>query len=171
MKIFKDIREEDIFDNYIKPNNDYALRPTVKGIVVDNQNNISILKTRGHYLLPGGGVEDGESNRDAIKREITEEVGCDIGRIKEIGVSNQYRNKKMIHYEVVFFLAKVVGEKGAPTTTQEDELKGVELLWLPKEEIFKILKSQIDIKDENEYAFCFNARSHFQAFEEYYVTA
>ncbi len=171
MKIFKEIHDEDIFENYIKPNSEYTLRPTVKGIILDDQNNIALLKARGHYLLPGGGIENNESGIDAIKREVMEEVGCNIDNIKEIGASNQYRNKSMKHYEVIFYTAKVTGEKSTPTTTQEDEVKDIELFWFDKEKVFILLKSQIETKDENEYEFCFNARSHFQAFEEYFIGA
>lgn len=170
MKIFKDIHDEDIFWNYTKSNGDHTLRPTVKGIILDDQNNIALLKARGHYLLPGGGVENNESGLDAIKREIMEEVGCNIDNIQEVGTSNQYRNKSMKHYEVLFYTAKVIGEKSTPTTTQEDEIKDVELFWFDKEKVCTLLKSQIEVMDENEYEFCFNARSHFQVFEEYFIS-
>ncbi len=169
MKIFQDIHDEDIFENYIKSNNEYTLRPTVKCILLDDQNNIALLKARGHYLLPGGGVENGESSYEALQRESVEEIGCTIDTIEEIGASNQYRNKSMQRYEVIFYTAKVTGEKSTPTTTQEDEIEDVELFWLDKEKVFTILKSQMETKDENEYEFCFNARSHFQAFEEYFT--
>lgn len=169
MKTFRNISDRDIFENYIETSGEYILRPTVKGIVVDDQNNIALLKARGHYLLPGGGVETSESNLEAIKREAMEEIGCNIDNIKELGISNQFRNKNMQHYEIIFFTAKVSGDKSTPTTTQEDELKDVELFWFDKEKVFTLLKSQIETKDESEYEFCFNARSHFQAFEEYFL--
>ncbi len=111
MKIFKDIHDKDIFENYTKPSNGYTLRPTVKGIILDNQNNIALLKARGHYLLPGGGVKSGESDHEALQRECAEEIGCNIDVIKEVGTSNQYRNKSMKQYEVIFYVAKVIGEK------------------------------------------------------------
>lgn len=169
MKTFKNIYDEDTLENEAKPSSEYTLRPTVKAIVIDNENNIALLKARGHYLFPGGGIETGESTVDALRRELMEEIGCNIDNIKELGISNQFRNKHMVHYEVVFFSANIVGEKGNPTTTQEDELQDVELLWFDKEKVFTLLKSQIDVQDENEYSFYFNSRSHFQAFEEYYL--
>lgn len=167
MKTFKNIYDEDVLESEAKPSSEYSLRPTVKAIVVDNENNIALLKARGHYLLPGGGIETGESAIDALRRELIEEIGCNVDNIKELGISNQFRNKHMVHYEVVFFSANVVGKKGTPTTTQEDELQDVELFWFDKEKVFTLLKSQIDIQEENEYSFYFNSRSHFEAFEEY----
>lgn len=50
MKLTKDIYDKDIFQNPIKAVGGYTVRPTVKAIVVDAQNNIAILKARGHYL-------------------------------------------------------------------------------------------------------------------------
>lgn len=167
MKNFKNIYDEDTLENEAKPSSEYTLRPTVKAIVIDNENNIALLKARGHYLLPGGGIETGESAIDALHRELMEEIGCNIDNIKEIGTSNQFRNKHMAHYEVIFFSANVAGEKGNPTTTQEDELQDVGLFWFDKEKVFTLLKSQIDIQDKNKYSFYFNSRSHFEAFEEY----
>lgn len=168
MKFTKNIYDEDIFQNPIKAVGEYTVRPTVKAIVVDSQNNIAILKARGHYLLPGGGIENGENKIDAIKREIMEELGCTIENIKEFTASNQYRNKSMKHYEVFFFEGKVLADKGMPTTVQEDEKNKLEIFWYDKDTILGLLKSQINTVDESEYAFCFNARSHFYAFEEYY---
>ena len=167
MKTFKNIYDKDTPENGAKPSSEYTLRPTVKAIVVDNENNIALLKARGHYLLPGGGIETGESAIDALRRELIEEIGCNVDNIKELGISSQFRNKNMTHYEVVFFSANVVGKKGTPTTTQEDELQDVELFWFDKEKVFTLLKSQIRVQDKNEYSFYFNSRSHFEAFEEY----
>jgi 8-oxo-dGTP diphosphatase len=168
MKLTKDIYDKDIFQNPIKAVGEYTVRPTVKAIVVDAQNNIAILKARGHYLLPGGGIENGEDKIGAIKREIMEELGCVIENIKELTVSNQYRNKSMKHYEVSFFEGKVLGDKGTPTTAQEDEKDKLEIFWYDKDTVLSLLKSQISTVDESEYAFCFNVRSHFYAFEEFY---
>jgi hypothetical protein len=96
-----------------------------------------------------------------------EEIGCNIDDIKEIIILDQFRNKDMRHYQITFFTAKVIGKKNAPTTTQEDEIKETQLFWLTKEKVLSILKSQIETKNKNEYSFCFNSRSHFQAFKEY----
>ncbi len=168
MKLTKNIHDEDIFQNPIKAVGEYAVRPTVKAVVVDSKNNIALLKTRGHYLLPGGGVENNEDKIDAIKREIMEELGCTIEDVNEFAISHQFRNKSMKHYEIFFFEARVLGVKGIPTTMQEDEKNKLEIFWYNKETVFNLLKSQADTVDENEYAFCFNARSHYDLFEEYY---
>ena len=34
------------------------------------------------WVIPGGGIDEGESKEDAAKREILEEVGIDISKVK-----------------------------------------------------------------------------------------
>ncbi len=40
----------------------------------------------GRWELPGGKVEDGESEPEALRREIREELGCDVDVLDRLGV-------------------------------------------------------------------------------------
>ena len=60
-------------------NDKFSFHYRVAGLIVQN-GKFLIQKIDGYdyYILPGGHVKLGESSRDAIGREILEEVGCDI---------------------------------------------------------------------------------------------
>ena len=183
MQILKTIYDKDIFLNKISNENldidnskkieNYKIRPTVKVVLMDEDDKICLLKARGHYLLPGGGVEKindiYEYLEDALRREIREEVGCEIKDIVEIGIVEQYRDgergkgNNFMKYVVYFYKAKIDGNKGLPTSTQEDELHGIEICWLDRGEVIEIFAKQNDVIDEDGYAFCFNTRSHYEA--------
>jgi nucleoside triphosphatase len=75
------------------------------------------VKDRGPYpntwLLPGGGVEEGESVEAAIKREIKEETGLDVKSLKKLGVNEDNEPNKygeMTHYIFHGFKAEPLGE-------------------------------------------------------------
>ena len=60
-------------DNDFEPT-DYIDRPTVKAVILNDQDEV-LLFSGG---LPGGGVEDGETNEQALARECMEEIGGTI---------------------------------------------------------------------------------------------
>jgi len=70
------------------PIDSYLTRPTVYGIIYDEENKIATIKyddfTR--HPFPGGGVIAGETNEQALEREVLEEIGCNIAEIKLIGI-------------------------------------------------------------------------------------
>ena len=50
----------------------------VKGIVRKNDHILVLVKPNGTLDLPGGRVENGESIRSALRREINEETGLEV---------------------------------------------------------------------------------------------
>jgi 8-oxo-dGTP diphosphatase len=158
MEYFSVINDADIFENPTPEPKEYVPRPTVKGIVLDSEGGICIYTIHGRSLFPGGGIEDGETPERAFIRECKEEIGCDVEIISFLGNAVQYRAKVAKKYEFYFFVAKVVEEKGKPTTTQADEAD-MQIEWLPKDRIKDILESQIEGLPKDAYMPHFNCRT------------
>lgn len=166
MDYFSILKDSDIFENPTVEPDDYMVRPTAKGIVVDYEGKIALLSNREHSLFPGGGVEDGESFEEAFIRECKEEIGCDVDIISHLGDALQFRAKNATKYDVHFFVGRVVDEKGAPTTTEEGELACV-INWLTEEEVLKVLEEQMGAIHEDDYPAHFNCLTHLEVFKKY----
>lgn len=119
---------------------DYAVRNVVRCVILSDDGNKVLLF--GHYL-PGGGVEDGETDADAIARECMEEVGAKVEVIKALGQIVTYRDFLHKQYVVNGYLCKLVGELGQPTTSQSTE-QDVPIRWLSVATAVSELQEAID---------------------------
>lgn len=80
------------------------------------------------WILPGGGVEDGESIAQAAFRETKEETGLDVELTRLVGIYSRLGNVLSGH--IVLFTARPVGGE---TSCQEGETIAVE--WFPFDRI------------------------------------
>ncbi|MCX6755514.1 MAG: NUDIX hydrolase [Candidatus Nomurabacteria bacterium] len=165
MKLLLVIKDKDIFPNEVsKEDVVYKIRSAVKAIVKDSHGKIALVGTK-YRLLPGGGVEEGETFVNAVKRECREEVGCNIEIDKEIGFTEEYRAQIERHQQTHFFLAHVVGEKGKPETTQNDE-QGIEVDWYELDSAIALLEKEVIEIPFLSYHSCFNVRTHLVILRE-----
>jgi ADP-ribose pyrophosphatase YjhB (NUDIX family) len=76
-----------------------TIRPGVAAVIFEGER--VLLQRRddnGRWGLPGGGVEPGESVRDAIVREVREETGLEIEPLRLIGVYSDPANHQIVAY-------------------------------------------------------------------------
>ena len=132
---------------------EYKVRNAARAIVFDNDGMVALLNaTKEHYYkLPGGGIEKGEDNETALKRECNEEIGCDIKIIKELGSTLEYRKKYNLKQTSYCYIAKLVGEKGVPHLEQDEINEGFETVWLPLAEALKKVRESKPTVYEGSY--------------------
>ena len=104
-------------------------RQIVRAIVVDNEGFFHFVRAdrdddfgRGRILeTAGGGVEGGEELCPAIRRELREELGCEVEIICKIGVVSDYYNLIKRHNVNNYYLCRAIsfGER----SLTEDEIK------------------------------------------------
>ena len=75
----------------------------VRGIIINDEGQVLLLyfKKRNGYSIPGGTVEENESIKDTVLREVLEETGADIIPIKIVG--KYYHTSKNFNYEGITF--------------------------------------------------------------------
>ena len=86
----------------------------------------------GTWSVPGGWQEIGETFEQATRREVSEEVGCEITNIRFAAVTNNYFPEENIHSISIFSLADWVS--GEPENLEPDkceELRWVDFTRLP----------------------------------------
>ncbi|MBM0066027.1 NUDIX domain-containing protein [Alkalicoccobacillus gibsonii] len=88
-----------------------------------------------HYNLPGGGVEPGESIKDAVKREVKEEACIDVSVGELITVYEYLPNLASFRYGDVaslqlFFLCEMDSEQ-TPSLPNAPDPHQTDVVWAP----------------------------------------
>lgn len=116
----------------------YIDRPTVK-VIIRKDDTVLILN---NGLLPGGGIDENESERDAISRELKEELGATVQGIEHIGTVIQYRNflsKRYIIHGYTATLASI----GDPTDPQDEGEAQFTWSWLTIDRALELVSNAI----------------------------
>ncbi len=130
-------------------------RITGKAIIFDQYNNIALVanKVNSYRLLPGGGVETGESIENGIMRECKEEIGCIVDSLSYVGTTEDYRNRDKKHCISHCYSGRVVGEKGELKLTESEKSNGLHVVWVSLDEAISILSSELQMLKEGKVEF------------------
>ena len=94
------------------PNGEKFYRPSVRGIIVNDDGNIAMIYSQKYhfYKFPGGGIEGNETHLETLAREIKEETGMtlipesakEFGEVLKIQNGNE-SGKDTIHIQQNFY--------------------------------------------------------------------
>ncbi len=142
MKLLKELTDKKFTGKGVK------LREASRAVLIDDNGLVPILHVSKfkYHKLPGGGIDDGENKKQALIREVLEEVGSTISIDAEIGKIIEYRSKdnfnwgseqKQISY---CYLGKIL-TKGEPHFEEFELLEEFELVWMTLNEAIKTLQN------------------------------
>jgi 8-oxo-dGTP pyrophosphatase MutT (NUDIX family) len=119
--------------------NDYGKilsRTSVRGVSLRGRDLLMIHEAAGGYKFPGGGIDEGESQAEALTREMLEECGASVVRIqRELGTVIEYKPAfddgfdtfQMISH---YFLCEVADDLGPQHLNEYEANLGFEPRWV-----------------------------------------
>ncbi|MDP5213898.1 NUDIX domain-containing protein [Pseudoalteromonas tunicata] len=133
MRLLKQTQHPDIINNTAET----LLRNAARAIVLRG-NDILLMYTHRYddYSLPGGGVNQGESIIDALKRELHEETGAQqIEVMSEFGAYFELRPWNKAPFELVqmnsyCFVCNIADELHTPQFEQHEINNGMRPVWI-----------------------------------------
>lgn len=153
MKLLKEFKDPEF-----KENHEVRLREASRAVLFDENKLVPILFVASgkFHKLPGGGIDEGESNEDALVREILEEVGSKIKIESEIGKIVEYRSDKNFKWgsdmkQVSYcYLGKILS-KGKPQFTEKEMIEEFELVWMTLDKAIETFEKDKPTKIEGKF--------------------
>ena len=127
---------EIIGDNYI--GNYSSERIACRAFIIeDNKVLLTYLKNSDVWMIPGGGLEEGENFVECVKREVLEETGYIIDVTDPDFEIDEYYDRKWVNK---YYIGKIIGEGNKKLTDAEERL-GLEIRWVSIDEAVAIFKA------------------------------
>ena len=101
----------------------------------------------GWWLVPGGGLEEGETPETCCIREVEEETGFIVKPLRQFLTLNEYYEE--YRYVSNYFICEVTGT-GEMRLTDAEKRRGLEPQWIPLEEAVGIFSRHQEYADTSE---------------------
>jgi 8-oxo-dGTP pyrophosphatase MutT (NUDIX family) len=128
-------------------------RTAVRAIIIQNGNILMVHTNNGDYKFPGGGVNKEENHEETLKREVEEETGYIINKVKDkIGIiieRNMDECEKASVFEMTsyYYLCEVSDKVNLQNLDEYEAELGFHPMWInindaiyQNEELLKIEK-------------------------------
>lgn len=117
-------------------------RTACRGLVIQGNRILMSYETvTDQWMIPGGGLESGEDERDCCAREVAEETGTLVQPSEcVLEIEEYYENWKWVSR---YFFCDVKGEAEMHLTEREKEV-GMEPRWISVDEIMNIFSKHAD---------------------------
>ena len=136
-----------IFGKEHKEEGSIIPRVGCRGIVIkDNKILVSFENNTGTYMIPGGGLDDNETDKECCIRELIEEAGI-ITEIEDsvLEINEYYGDTKWINR---YFICKEIG-RTEQSLTEEELSNDLIPLWMPLHEILDIFSQYENMDGED----------------------
>lgn len=113
---------------------------TVGALIRDTEGRFLMIRTHKwshRWGIPGGKIQRGESCEEALRREVREETGLELGRVAFVMVQDCIEPPEFLrsaHFLLLNYLAECVG--ACPEVTLNEEAQ--EFVWVTLEEAFEM---------------------------------
>ena len=123
-------------------NDDYLghfkhLRHACRGIVVKDDKVLLSYETKENkYIIPGGGVEEGESYKECCERELLEETGMVVSAVSNfLDIDELFCDWNHINH---YFICELIEDTGVQHLTEAEERAGYTVEWVPLDKAIAI---------------------------------
>ena len=113
-----------------------------RAILINQEGKYAVMheKKTNIYALPGGGIDEGEDEVTALKREVLEETGCICDTVEPLGIVYENRYHADVTRLTYFFVVRTSTKQNIQQLTDEERKLETLLKWCSLDELYHLLK-------------------------------
>ncbi len=150
MKLISVIKSTDVNANAKSLDySNFTPRNAARAVIFDGQK-IALIHVSAHdyYMLPGGGL-DTDDLETGLKREILEELGCDIKITSGVGKAELYFDRWKTAQTDYCFTAQKVSDVSEASITDFEKSEGHEIVWTDNiDQAIKLVEQAQPLEDD-----------------------
>ncbi|HHD2753676.1 TPA: NUDIX hydrolase [Clostridium perfringens] len=118
-------------------------RVAIRAIILKDDKILMVKSNTGDYKFPGGGVENGETPEETLRREVTEETGYILDEVKdEMGIIIERDRRKKKGYSLFemtshYYFCDVTNKKVEQSLDKYEEELGFLPIWISLDNAIK----------------------------------
>ena len=130
-------------------------RTAVRAVIERDGRLLLVRNNRGDMKFPGGGLEEGESHEETLRREVSEETGHILSRVgRKLGtVTERYpdiRDPESVFEMISHYYQCVIDSDKGPQRLDDYEAEmGFEPVWLPFTAAIETNRALLEAQPEN----------------------
>jgi 8-oxo-dGTP pyrophosphatase MutT (NUDIX family) len=117
----------------------FQVQPAAGGLVVNGRGEWLLIHRRGHWDLPKGKLDEGETLEECAVREVTEETGLTDPMLGELICTTYHTFKDYGHHILKESHWYHMSVEGVPELTPQTEEDITDIAWLAREGVQKIV--------------------------------
>lgn len=138
-----------------KANYNMKKRVAVRAIIIKNNTILMVKNNKGDYKFPGGGIKPKETHEETVIREVQEETGYSVLKVKDLAGKiierniDIYDNNSLFEMTSYYYICEVSSIKSEQCLDDYEAKQNFSPVWINLDEVIELNEETLIGRNES----------------------